>query len=232
MATSGTTIFTMTRDEIIQASLRLTTRFSADDAVPPGDMANCAQALNLLVKTMVKKFLPLWCVQDVIIPMVTGQKEYNLSTASGTTLPLRVLDCFMRNAQGADRAIQVVSRYDQNNLGLKSSPGEPNQVFYDPQLTGGILTLYAVPTHSTDSLHVIIQRQVQDFNLATDNPDFPQEALQMLKWGLADEIALEYSTPRDVRLEIMSKAKQYREDFADEAMEQVSVSFAPSARRT
>lgn len=230
MATSGTTTFTMSRDEIIQSALRLTTRFSADDVIPPGDMANCAQALNLMCKSMVKKYIPLWCVQDVPVPLIAGQREYNLSIASGSKLPLRVLDCFLRNSNGHDRIINVLSRYDQNNIGLKTSPGEPNQIFYDPQLTGGIITLYAVPTHSTDTLHVIIQRQVQDFNLATDNPDFPQEALQMLKWGLADEIALEYSTPKDVRYEIASKAKKYREDFADEAMEQASVTFTPSGR--
>jgi hypothetical protein len=76
----------------------------------------------------------------------------------------------------------------------------------------------------------VIQRQFQDFNLSTDKADFPQEAFRLLKWCLADEIALEYQTPAPVRLEINQRATGYRDKFMDYQQEQASVYFTPSER--
>jgi hypothetical protein len=230
MATSGTYAFTMTRDDIIQAALRMTTRFSADDIIPPLDISNCAQALNILCKELVTEGLPLWCVKEYSIPMIAGQATYNLSTATGMSLPVRILDCFLRYSTGNDVSLTLESRYDYNTLGQKTSSGNPNQAYYDPQLGAGTITLYNVPADSTQVLHVVLQRQIMDFNLSTDNPDFPQEAYRLLKWCLADEIALEYGTPPGVRAEIAGRSNTYRKSFFAFEQENVSVQFSPSGR--
>lgn len=231
MATSGTYAFLMSRDDTIKAALRLTTRFGAGDTIPTEDIDNCAQALNILCKAMVIDSLPLWCVEQLSVPFVVGQSRYDLS-ARGAGLPTRVLDCFWRSAEGNDVSLTQLSRYDYNLLGDKSSPGAPNQYFYDRQLTAGWLTVYNVPAEATSTLQVTVQRQIQDVNLGTQNLDFTQEAYQMLKWCLADEIALEYSTPRDVRMEIGQKASYYRERFfsSPDGQENASVTFAPGGR--
>lgn len=230
MATSGTTSFTVTRDQLITASLRLIGAFGEADVIPSSDIDNCAQSLNILAKELAIDGLPLWCVVDLAVPMVAGQASYNLSTISGTTLPLRILFAYIRDATGNDVSLQITSRYDYDTLGDKASPGVPNQCYYDPQLGAGSLVLYNVPQDNTHTVHVVIQRQIQDFNLATDNPDFPQEAFRMLKWVLADEIALEYQTPADIRAEVAAKAKYYRDRFFDSTQEQTSVYFTPSER--
>jgi hypothetical protein len=187
-------------------------------------------ALNLLVKDLARNELPLWCVVDVSVPLLTGVAAYDLSAASGTTLPLRVLDCYIRDAVGNDTQLTVSSRYDYDRLGNKSQPGVPNQVYYDPQLGAGMLYVYNVPADDTHTLHVVIQRQLQDFNLATDTPDFPQEAFRLLKWCLADEVALEYQTPAGMRQEIAARASHLRENYAASLQEQVSVRFTPGMR--
>jgi hypothetical protein len=124
----------------------------------------------------------------------------------------------------------MVSRYDYDTLGQKSSAGVPNQAFYDPQLGAATITLYNVPIDSTHTLHVVYQRQIQDFNLAADNPDFPQEAFRLLKWCLADEIALEYQAPADIRNEIALKSMVYKNKFFATEQEQTSIYFTPSER--
>lgn len=229
MATSGTYSFLMSRDDTIAAALRLTTRFAAGDVIPAEDITNCAQALNILCKEMAIDGLPLWCVQQVQVAFVPAQAAYNLSTATSSTLPLRVLDVFWRSSTGNDIQLTPISRYDYDQLGQKGSPGFPNCYWYDPQLTGGILTVYNVPADSSATLQIVVQRQIQDINLAAENPDFPQEAYRMLKWSLADEVALEYSTPRDVRADITQKAKFYRDRFFESpaGQENVSMTFAP-----
>lgn len=232
MTTSGTYNFLMSRDDLIGAALRCTTRFGATDVIPSQDIAYCAQALQILCKALAIDGLPLWCVVQLSVPFVIGQAAYNLSTASGNVLPLRVLDCFWRSSTGNDVQLTPLSRFDYDTLGQKQSAGAPNQYWYDPQLTGGLLTVYNVPQESTSTLQVVIQRQIQDVNLATDNVDFPQEAYLMLKWLLAKEIMLEYSTPKDVREEIrLNAVEAHRTFFGSPAtQEQASITFAPNAR--
>jgi hypothetical protein len=232
MATSGTYTFSMSRDDIIKAALRLTTRYGSGETIPPQDITDCALALNMMVKPMAYEGSPLWCIKDYAVPLISGQATYNLSTATGMTLPVRIMDAYIRDSAGNDVSITLESRYDYDTLGQKASPGTPNQGFYDPQLGAGTITLYNVPADSTHTLHVVIQRQIQDFNLAVDTPDFPQEAYRMLRWNLADEISLEYSTPADVRAEITRKAKIYKDEFfaSPAAQEQVSTVFTPNTR--
>jgi len=233
MATSGTYAFMLSRDDLIGAALRCTTRFGAADAIPAQDITYCAQALNILCKSLAIEGMPLWCVQQLNVPFVVGQSQYNLSALSNSTLPLRVVDVFWRSSTGNDVQLNMLSRSDYDTLGQKQSPGNPNQYWYDPQLTGGILTVYNVPQDATSTLQVVIQRQIQDINLAAENPDFPQEAYQMLKWALADEIGLEYSTPKDVMDRIALKAERYKREFfaSPAAQDQASVMFTPSGRR-
>lgn len=228
MSTSGTTVFTITRDELVQAALRLLQVYGIGDTIPPQVITDASQALNIWVKALCMKGLFLWCVQEINVPMVAGQASYSIGPLSNQPRPLRILDAYIRYATGNDVSLTITSRYDYDTLGLKTAQGIPNQLFYDPQLNNGVVTFYNVPFASTDTVHLVIQRQVQDFNLATDNPDFPQEAIQMLKWGLADEIGLEQGARLEVRQEVALRAKRYMNEFADFQQEQASVFFTPA----
>ena len=230
MASSGTYNFNMAASDVVQAALRQTGRFGATDTPSATDNTNVLQALNIIVKGMVKNQKPLWCIQRVAIPLLSGTASYNLSTITGMTRPLRILFAFIRDASNNDTEVTLDARNDYNQLGQKASSGVPNQVYYDPQLGAGTLTVYNVPADGTHTLYVDIQRQIQDFNLLTDNPDFPQESFHMLKWCLADEIALEYVTPAEMRAEITRKATAAYIAFFDDEREDVSTTFTPSER--
>lgn len=232
MATSGTYAFTVTRDDIIGAALRSLGAFGVADTIPPADISNCAQALNIMVKTWVMKGLPLWCVETFGTPMIVGQMTYDLTlTSTGGYRPSRITDAFLRNVSlGSDVSLMVESRYDYNTLGAKSQPGIPNQLFYDPQRSNGYVTLYNVPNLTGYTLYTTAQRPIQDFNLATDNPDMPQEAFQALKWNLMDELALEYGSPQINLTLITKKAKMFMDELMDFEQEQASTFFTPSMR--
>jgi len=234
MASSGTYSFSMTRDDVIGAALRTLGAFGSQDTIPAADITNCAQALNILVKSWPLKGLPLWCVLEVTVPCVVGQGTYTLGPAnpSSPLRPLRILDAFLRNTNNGntDVILQVESRYDFDMLGFKASPGIPNQLFYDPQATNGLVTLYNVPNLTGYELHVVIQRQIQDFNLAADNPDMPAEAFQALKWGLANELVLEYGNPQLNLAKIEKNATMYLNDLMAFEQEFASVYFTPATR--
>lgn len=229
---SGTYSFYMSAQDTVAAALRLTGAFDEYQTIPTVDLTNCLQALEILCKEMAQDGLPLWCVQDIAFPTVVGQAAYDLSTITNSTLPLRILDSYIVDQAGNSVTLIQTSRYDWDTLGQKFQPGIPNQIWYNPQLGAGTLTLYDVPIDAQHTIHVVTQLQMQDVGSLTNNLAFPQEAYRMLKWCLADEISLEYRTPADERQEINQKATGYRNKFfnAEFGQEQVSVYFTPSER--
>lgn len=158
----------------------------------------------------------------------------NITGAIGTAVlgigkdrPLRIMQAFIRDSNGNDTILTVESRYEYNINGMKTSQSTPNQLFYDPQLKNGIITVFGVPPDSSSTIHLIIQRQLQDFNLSTDTPDFPQEGYLMLSWGLADMVSLKYRVPRDVRAELAMRAKIFKDEFFAFQQDYVPIQVVP-----
>jgi len=238
---SGTYTFRMNAGQIVQSALRKTGNYDAAQvpAQTDPDFINTMEALNVICKDLAIEGGPLWCIEDVAFPTVIGQMQYNLSTIMGMPLPPRILDAYIRdlslpNAEdgGNDVQLIIISRYDYNTLGQKFARGVPNQIWYNPQLEGGILTLYDVPADNRHEIHVVAQRQIQDLNIPTDNPDFPQEAARMLIWCLLDEISLEMRMPPDERKEANQRAVDLKQRFFDSpwSVEQSSTFFTPTER--
>ena len=233
MATySGTYSFLMTAQQTIEYAFQITGAFDEYETIPTADYNRALMSLEMMVKEMALNGMPLWCVQDISFLTVVGQATYNLSTITNSSLPLRILDAYINDQSGNSVNLIMVSRYDWDTLGQKFQPGIPNQVWYDPQLGAGTLTLYDVPIDNQHTVHVVTQLQMQDVGSLANNISFPQEAYRMLAWNLADEICLPYRTPRDERLEINQKAEAFRDKFftGPNAQEQVSVYFTPSER--
>jgi hypothetical protein len=233
MAVSGTTVFTVTRDDIIAAALRKLQVYGSGVTIPAQDITDCAFALNLYVKHIAKKGALVWCVGEVVVPLVAGQAQYSLGETATPAAhrPMRVLDAFIRDANGNDTPITIESRYEYNRQGSKTAAGVPNQMFYDKNIGNGVVTLLNVPSDASSTLHLVTQRQVMDFNLATDNPDFPQEFFQTLVYGLADAVALDYEVKSSIRAEIAARAAQYLEESVNFEQEDTSVFFTPSQMR-
>jgi len=68
---------------------------------------------------------------------------------------------------------------------------------------------------------------IEDFDSLTNNPDLPQEWLNALAWGLAEELALEYEIPADRHARIAAKAGRLRAALADWDNEDVSILIQP-----
>ncbi|MDE2097571.1 MAG: hypothetical protein KGL39_10020 [Patescibacteria group bacterium] len=239
MTIGTTTTLLVNRDDIISASLRLLEVIGVGETPEIEDFTNSAQALNIMVKAWQIDGYKLWAVKDLSLPLVSGNATYQIgpsATGTGalvTDRPLRLQDsCYIRDSNGHDTSVMIVSRQEYNILGAKSSPATPTQIFYDPQLTNGVLTVFPAPVDSTHTLHLIVQKPLADFNLSTDNPDFPQEWYQALKWGLAAELGLEYGVPERKIARIEQKAAIFKEQLNNWSQEEADVYFVPDSRMT
>lgn len=233
MTIGTTTTMLVNRDDIIKASLRLLEVIGIGETPTTEDFTNSAQALNIMVKAWQIDGYKLWAIKEINVPTVAANASYQIGdTATGTgavvtNRPLRIQDAYIRNASGNDTTLKIISRQEYDLLGSKTSSGVPNQIFYDPQLTNGVLYMYPVPTDALSTIHLVVQKPLADFNLAVDNPDFPQEWYQALKWGLAAELAPEYGATERKITRIEQKAMLYKEQLNNWTQEEASVYFMP-----
>ena len=231
MAVSGTTTFTVSGQDVVLAALRKLGAYGPQDVVPAAELTTALFALNVRVKELAIHGLPLWKVVKATMPTVAGQSAYNLSTATGTTLPLKLLSAVRFDTISLSQIVlPILSRYDFDLLGMPSQSGPPTQVWYDPKLGAGVVNVYPVPADTTNNIIITAHIQIDDFGTLADTPDFPQEAFLMLVWVMADELALEYSTDARVRAEIKDKAMAYQMMFFNSLQEQASIIFTPSRR--
>jgi hypothetical protein len=231
MPTTGTNVFTVTRDDIIKASLRLLGVIGVGETPITEDYTNCSQALNIMIKSWSKIDNPLWIVQNLNIPMVTGVSSYQIGpTATGTgavvmSRPMTILSAFIRDSSNNDTTLNLISRQEYDIIGSKGTTGTPNQFYFDRQEPNATLYVYNVPTDSTHTIHARISRQFYDMTSSTDIFDFPEEFFQALKWGLAAELAAEYGIPLQSIPYYEQKAEKYIDEAFSSSVEEADVFF-------
>lgn len=181
----------------------------------------------------------------VVVPgdsYTSAPTTFTTSSGSGATFtavivgktmsrPLRVIEgTFIRNSNGYDTPLMLISRQEYDILGSKTTSGIPNQFYYDNQIPNGVLTVYNVAADSTATIYAQTQRQFYDMVSSGDNFDFPSEWFQALKWGLTEELMLEYRVPREVFPYVIQKAAEVLDESFSFSQEEASVFFSPDPR--
>lgn len=235
MATS----FSINRDAIIIAALRKLQVVELGTTPDATTITNAAQSLNIVIKAWQSQGIKLWTVNEYTLPLVSAKNNYVIGPTGPdlvTDKPLKIIQAWMRNTSvtpNVDTPLQLLSKQEYNILGSKTSPGMVNSIFYDPRVTSGTLATFLTPDTSTAlnyTLHFVGQRPLLDVTLSSDIPDFPNEWMQALIWGLADELAIEYGCHVNQRQEIAMKADRYRRELEDWDTETTSTFFTPDSR--
>jgi len=143
--------------------------------------------------------------------------------------PLRITEMVRRNGNN-DVTLYKMSREEYFALGNKQSSGTPNQFYYDPQLDSGVLYLYPAPSDVDSIIEYIYHRPFEDFDNATDTPDFPQEWYHAIRFGLASTIAPEYGVPLKVRADLKMDAMYYKREAMNFDREDSPVYIQPDLR--
>ena len=240
MSVSGTTSFTVTRDQIIEAALQDLSVLEEGAQPTATALQKAAFTLNLIIKNWQIDGLKIWTIDNVVIPLVQNQTMYTIGPGGSydvnTNKPLRVIQGFLRNLSVTpyvDIPMQKLSRQEYNMLGSKFSTGTTNSYFFNPKATYGELSVFLTPDTNTSTnyeLIVVTQRQLMDMTKPTDNFDFPAEWYLALKWALQSELANSYDKPLADRQYIDAKAKFFKDELSDWDVEDTSVYFIPDVR--
>lgn len=103
--------------------------------------------------------------------------------------PLRIHSAYWRDINNNDIPLRVMSQLDYDELSVKFNTGKPIQLYYDPKLNEGVLSVWPTGDIPTDVIRFRYERPLQDFDILTNNPDFPIEWGDALIYALAVRMA-------------------------------------------
>lgn len=132
---------------------------------------------------------------------------------------LRVPDA-RRSQSGQDIEMLKMGRIDYFNLPNKLTLGTPVQFYYDPKISSGNMYLWPAPQSINTIIKFTYNRPLIVFSDADDEPDFPDEWIEVLKYNLALRRAPAYgvSAPIEVAAlatSLMADTGEWDQDAAD-----------------
>lgn len=226
MTTSGITAFSVTRDQIIQASLRALRVIAAGETPTTSMVSDANQALNMMIKAWQGKEIALWLNRIFGIVLVESQASYQLGTATSTPRPLEIIELRLIDTNNNEFPVSLVSRQEYYNLTNKTTSGKPSMAYYDPQLATGVLYIWPTPDDATDVIEGTGKYPIEIFNTLNDTPDFPEEWFEAIKFNLAKRLIPEYDVPTDKAAYILQMAQESFDIANDFDREHTSIRFA------
>lgn len=228
MATSGSSNYGLTRNDIIQEALELIGVVAAEESPAAADVATADRSLNMMVKGWQAKGINLWRQTEGSLTATAGQASFTMGTGGDytTARPLRISSARL-SVSNIETPLQEMSRQEYFDLPLKTSAGRPCGFYYDPQMSLGKIYLWpTVATGTTATLKFTYQRTIEDFDAAGDEPDFPQEWFECLAYNLAGRLAPKFGTT--LSPEALAIALGSLDDLMGWDREPASVYFQPA----
>ena len=237
MATSNSTNFSVTRDDIIKGALRLCGALAVGETPSVDQVTEASEALNMLVKAWQADGMALWARGEYTLPLTLSTQSYNIGIGQTVNIakPLKITQAILHDTQtNVDIPMRIITRDEYLRLGNKTTTGQPIQIYYDPQRDHGVLYVYPPANSAAVSYKQIkftYQKPFEDFDASTDNPDFPQEWYEALKYGLASRLAGEYGISMDDRRQLMQEAILIKNEALGFGTEEGSFFFTADYRK-
>ena len=166
----------------------------------------------------------------------SGNRVYGYTASSQRVQkPIRIVSANMLVvADSISWPIDVISRNEYYSLGGRTSEGTPNSLFYDVRPssdtalnTNGIIFVWPRFPNGDNIIEFDYQRPFMDFDVSTDNPDFPQAFYLPLMLELAALLGPKSGVQPDERRALHQEAKMYLDQALDTVYEEGSLYLGP-----
>jgi hypothetical protein len=151
--TSGSTNFAVSRNEIVRLALLQCNGIEENEEVGTQQLQDACKFLNIFVKKINTR-KPLWGMIDYTIPLYDSKQSYTIGPAGNKNVsrPLTLGKQARRVTGTNETPIDQISRDEYMGMPVKSSSGEANLFYYDPQLIKGVLYVWPVSSTASTSL--------------------------------------------------------------------------------
>lgn len=164
------------------------------------------------------------------VPSASAVDNHVYTYTTIVEMPHKIIEMWHRNSSNIDTPILRLSRQEYVSLSDKASTGKTTQFFYDRQRDTGTLHIWPTANTLKDRIYFYFQREIEDFDSASDNPDFPVQYLRALKYALAADIAPEHGVPPQIQAGFEMKAEALRQEAMGYDNEMGSVYFGVEER--
>ena len=193
MATSGTTSFDLSIDEIVEdAYERIGMRINSGH-----DIKSARRSLNILFSEWGNRGVHLWKVALNEVALVAGQANYTVPTNVSD-----VLEAYISSTAGTpgvsttDLTLSKIDRSAYAALPNKGVQGQPSQYYVDRQTTP-VIYLYQTPDLSTYTyLKYYSINRIEDAGAYTNTADVSYRFIPCMISGLAYYLAMKRSPER------------------------------------
>ena len=187
MATSGTTSFDLTIEEIIAESYERCGLYVRSGY----DLKTSRRSLNLLFAEWANRGLNLWTIEQRTKTLTAGTSSYDLDVDLVDILSAVITEA---SDSTVDRQIERISRAEYLHISKKSTSASPTQFYIERSITPK-LYVYATPD-AADTFKYYALTRIQDAGSYSGNAEVPFRFLPCLVPGLAYYIAMKKAPDR------------------------------------
>ena len=137
-------------------------------------------------------------------PVVTITVALTGAAASGNDVywyttkarrPETILTAVLRDSDNTDVPLSFMTLQQYQAIPDKTADSDPIAIFYEEQLVNGVLYTDIEPDDVTKQIYCVFLSAIEDFDVLTDTPDYPQAWFRPLKYQLGIDIAPEFGRP-------------------------------------
>lgn len=207
MTISGAANWNYTRDQIVNAALRKLGVIADGTTATTTQQSAAQEALNNVVFSLYAQGMPVWAISTTYFTLIQGQTAYQVGSGIGTgnlniVAPLKITQAWSLDISNPTSTYRIpMNIYTQFNYNLLNAPmtqGYPIHLWYQPGNQQGTINVWPAPdAYSTTNRQIwfVYQRPFDQFNAATDTPDFPQVWIEPLIYSLTHRLGPEYGIP-------------------------------------
>lgn len=238
MTTSGSTLFNLTRNEFIEASLRKLGVLAEGQSANSTQLTTGMQALNVVLSQCLAVGMPLWTRKEYTFALTLATATYTIGVSQtlNTPFPLKINQAILVDTSTyGTLEMEISAIYDYNRLSPGMSSGTPIKLYYQPLVNYGTITIWPTPDANAvanKQIKLIYQRPLEDFTAAGETLDMPKEWHAPIIYKTAVMLAPEYSIPLQDRQTLRAEAKEYMEIAESMGSDNSSVYFVPDHWRT
>ena len=217
MATSGTTTFNITIDEVIEEAYeRCGVRTNSGH-----DIKSARRSLNLLFSEWGNRGINLWKVKSETLTLVNGTATYNTPSDCND-----VLEAVVTTTGGTQQTLTKISRSEYIAIPNKTDTGTPSQYYVNRQLTPTISLYLAPDTSAVTNIFYYYLARIEDAGAYTNTTDMPFRFYPCMVSGLAFYLSQKIAPDRIQALKLLYEDELKR--ALDEDGQRTSVYITPN----
>lgn len=180
MATSGTSNFNPTFDDIMQDAAGMV----GGGPILAEELQSAMRGMDYLLTQLQNRNVLLHKIETTVIPVSVSTAQVSLEPSV-----LDALTVAVRDSNNNSITIHRLGYEGWAQIPTKDQTGRPVQYWFDRRLSGNTLNLWPISDNTYD-LVITVQKTAEDTIRAFNNVDVPRRFLPALLYGLAYYIGL------------------------------------------